>query len=150
MGKTEKAFEVRSHIVTTLLQRAFCCKRRAGLQVCCERLFYQNCAGDVTWWIMPLSSKAVLCLDFCPGPKLPEFNLLSRVFLKSAQIIHPWNITLLLSNVEKSTWSYHTAVYSSMGGVGRGSAWDLSRLKSSSAAFHKTLLTKRDLKIKKL
>lgn len=119
MRKIGKVFEVRS-IVTTLLQRAFCSQHRAGLQVHCERRFYQNLAGDVTWWIMPLSSEAVFCLDFCLGPKLPEFNLLSRVFLKSAQIIHPWNITPLLSHVEKST-SHHTAAYSSMGRVAWGS-----------------------------
>ena len=150
MGKTGKVFEARRSIVTTLLQRAFCSQRRAGLRVSCERLSYQNHTGDVTWWIMPLSSEAVLCLDFCPGPKLPEFNLLSRVFLKSAQIIHPWNIIPLLSNLESSTQSYHTAVYSSMGRVAWGSVWDLSHLDSSSAFFYKKILTRRDLKIKKL
>lgn len=88
-------------------------------------------------------------LDFCPRPKLLEFNLLSRVLLKSAQIIHPWNITALLSNVENSTRSYHTAVYSSMGRVVWGSVWDLSHLESSSAAFYKKFLTRRNMKFKK-
>lgn len=56
---------------------------------------------------MPLFSKAPLCLDSCSGLKLPEFNLLSwGFFARSAQIIHPSNITPLLSNMEKSTWSY--------------------------------------------
>lgn len=151
MGKIGKVFKVRRSIVTTLLQSAFCSQHRAGLQVRCERLFYQNCAGDVTWWIMPLPSKAALCLDFCPGPKLPEFNLLSRVFLQSAQIIHPWNVTPLLSTTENSTWSHHAAaVYSSVGRAAGGSVWDLSRWESSSATFYKKLLTTRDLKIRTL
>lgn len=147
-GKTGKVSEVRRSIVTALLRRAFCSQCRAGLQVSCKWLFYQHHAGDVTWWVMPLSCKAVLCLDFCLGPKLPEFNLPSRVFLKSAQIIHPWNITPVLSNVENGTRSYHTAVYFSVGWAVWGLVWDLSQ--SSSATFYNKFLTRRGLKIKKL
>lgn len=111
MGKIGKVFEIRKGIVTTLIQKAFCSQHRARLQVSRECLLYQGSVGDVTRWIMPPSLKAMLCLNFCPGPELPEFNLLSRVFLKSAQIIHPRNVTPCLPNMENSTSSYHAAVH---------------------------------------
>lgn len=109
----------------------------------------QTCAGDGAWWIMPPSSKTAPCFDFSLGPKLPEFNVLSRIFIKAAQITHPWNTAPLFSDVEKSTWSQHTAVCSSMGRVAQGLVWNLSRSKSSPATFYKSCLTRRDPNIKK-
>lgn len=110
-------------------------------------LLFQTCAGHGTWWIMPPSSKTAPCLAFSLGPKLPESNLLSRVFLKPAQITHPWkhNTAVFWCGEEHLIPSH----CSSVGRVAQGLVWNLSHLKSSPATFYKNFLPRRDTNIKK-
>lgn len=77
-----------SEVLSQLSSEELCSQHKAGLRVTVTPTLPDLCW---TWNMMGHASllQNSPCLRFSLGPKLPESNLLSRAFLKPAQITHP-------------------------------------------------------------